>query len=240
MIRKHPFVVGTIHHIYNRGAVKLPICKEKADYWRFIQGLCLFNDTESTSSILWRLERDRGRLSMNVLKKYILSFKKKRKNLVNILAYCVMDNHYHLLLEEVREGGITQFMHKFGTGYSKYFNNKYEREGSLCQNIFKNILVDNENYLLYLLVYINVLNPLDLIELNWKEKGIKQSIKKILKHTEQYQFSSHLDHSDKRNSLILNKNSIKKIIPDSDFYFDLVNSVLYEKKYEEIEHLVLE
>ncbi len=239
MLRKYPLVVGTIHHVYNRGVAKCQICETEADYWRFMQGLCLFNDIESTSSILWRLERERGRLTMNVLKDYIVYSSEKRKPLVRIMAYCVMGNHFHLLLEEIQEGGITRFMRKLGTGYVMYFNNKHARVGSLFQNVFKNVLVDNELYFQYLLVYINVLNPVELVAPNWKEDGI-QDIEGVLSFAEKYQFSSHLDYLGKRGSLILDKGILTKIIPTPKVYIDLVRAVLGDKKYNEITHLMRE
>ena len=239
MLRKYPFAPGTIHHVYSRGVAKLPICKEEADYWRFMQGLCLFNDVASTSSILWHIERNRRRLTMNVLKEYVVQQGRKRDPLVRVLAYCMMGNHYHLLLEESREGGITQFMRKLGTGYASYFNKKHSRTGVLFQSRFRNILVDDERYLQYLLVYINVLNPIGIIEQNWKEEGI-QNIEEALAFAESYQFSSHQDYLGKRGSLILDKGILTELLPTPDAYANLVKSVLEEKKYRAIEHLTLE
>lgn len=239
MLRKYPIVPGTIHHVYSRGAAKLPICKEEADYWRFMQGLCLFNDVASTSSILWRIERDRRRLTMNVLKEYVVQQSHKREPLVRVLAYCAMGNHYHLLLEEIRKGGITQFMRKLGTGYARYFNNKHDRVGVLFQSRFKNILVEDERYLQYLLVYINVLNPIGIAEPSWKEKGIR-NIDEALAFAERYRFSSHLDYLGKRGSLILDKGILAELLSTPDAYVELVKGVLKEKKYRAIEHLTLE
>lgn len=239
MKRKHPFTVGTIHHVYNRGVAKCPICERDADYWRFLQGLCLFNDAESTSSILWHMERDRGRLTMNVLKEYIVSDSEKREPLVRILAYCLMGNHFHLIVEEIQEGGITKFMRKLGVGYAKYFNNKYNRVGSLFQNVFKNVLVETERQLLYLLVYMNVLNPAEFVSPHWKEEGIKD-IGKVLKFAEEYKWSSHLDYLGKRGSLILDRGVLAELLPTPDAYLDLVKMVLRGKQYNEIMDLTLE
>lgn len=239
MRRKFPFVVGKIYHIYNRGVAKCAICKEEADFWRFLQGLVLFNDVKSATNILWQLHRERGRLTLNVLKEYIKSERQERRLLVRIMAYCVMGNHYHLLVEEIREGGITQFMHKLGTGYSRYFNNKYDRVGSLCQGRFQSILVDNEQYLLYLLVYINVLNPAEFVEPNWKEKGIS-NIEKVIKFAAEYSWSSHLDYLGERKSLIIDRGILGEILPTPETYLDLVRAVLEEKRYTEISHLTLE
>jgi len=176
---------------------------------------------------------------MNVLKGYVVQQNHRRDPLVRVLAYCAMGNHYHLLLEEIRQGGITQFMRKLGTGYARYFNNKYDRVGVLFQSRFKNIVVDNERYLQYLLVYINVLNPIGIAEPSWKEEGIR-NIDEALAFAEQYQFSSHLDYLGKRGSLILDKGILTQILPTSEAYLNLVKGVLEGKKYRTIEHLTLE
>ena len=239
MKRKFPFVTGKIYHIYNRGVAKCPICNKEADSWRFLQGLCLFNDVKSATNILWQMERNRGRLTLNVLKDYIIAQGIERKPLVRIMAYCMMRNHYHLLVEEIQEGGITKFMQKLGLGYARYFNNKYERVGSLFQDKFKSVLVDNETYLLYLLVYINVLNPADLTASNWREEGIKD-IESVLEFAANYPWSTHQEYIGKRHSLIIEKGILGKILPTPKAYLDLVKAVLREKKYEEIGHLTLE
>jgi len=239
MKRKNPFVVGRIYHIYNQGVAKGLICREDADFWRFLQGLCLFNDTKSVSNILWQLQRNSGRLTLNVLKDYIVVEGENREKLVKILAYCVLGNHYHLLVEEVREGGITQFMHKLGLGYARYFNNKYERVGSLCRGRFKSTIVDNELYLQYLLVYINVLNPLGIKNPNWKEEGIKD-IDSALEDLKNYPWTTHHEYAGLRKSLIIDRGVLGEIFPTPESYLDLVKSVLADKKYQEIEKLTLE
>lgn len=237
--RKDPFVVGKIYHVYSRGVAKCTICQEEADSWRFLQGLVLFNNENLAANILWQLERERSKLTMNVLKEYVVENDDTQKPLVRILAYCVMGNHYHLLLEEIQEGGITKFMHKLGTGYARYFNNKYDRVGPLFQGRFKSALVDNDLYLQYLLVYINVLNPAEFVEPGWKENGV-QDVEKVLKFAEQYPWSSHQDYLGKRGSLILDRGVLGEMFPIWGKYAELVHIVLEGRKHQEISHLALE
>lgn len=239
MRRKVPFVVGKIYHIYNRGVARSSICREETDFWRFLQGLCLFNDTKSATNILWQIRRNKGRLTLNVLKDYIIDQGDKREKLVRILAYCILNNHYHLLIEEIREGGITQFMHKLGLGYARYFNNKYDRVGSLCQDKFKSVLVDDELQLQYLLVYINALNPIGIKNSNWKEEGIKD-IELALEDLNYYLWSTHQEYAGLRKSLIIEKGVLGELLPTPDNYIDLVRNVLADKKYQEIGNLTLE
>lgn len=239
MIRKQPFIVGKIYHIYNRGVAKGLICREEADFWRFLQGLCLFNDEKSVSNILWQIQRNRGRLTLNVLKDYIVTEGENREKLVRILGYCILDNHYHLLVEEIKESGISQFMHKLGSGYGHYFNEKYDRVGGLYQGTFKSVLVDNELYLQYLLVYINVLNPLGIKNPNWKEDGIK-NIEFALEDLKKYLWTTHHEYAGLRKSLIIEKGVLGEILPTPESYLDLVKAVLADKKHQEIEKLALE
>ena len=241
MNRRIKFVPGGIYHIYNRGVAKCNICEEDADFWRMLQGLCLFNDKNNVNNILWQIERDRGRLTLNVLKDYINKQDTIREPLVRILAYCIMPNHFHLVIAEFEEGGIVKLMHKFGTGYVRYFNKKHNRVGGLFQGRFKAVQVESERQLLYLLIYINVINPGQLIEPNLKEEGIK-NIGAVLERAENYPWGTHQEYLGKRNSLIINKRRLIEML-DLDppqKYRELVENVLRAKKYATINHLLLE
>lgn len=116
--------------------------------------------------------------------------------IVEIVAYCLMPNHFHLLVRELEEGGISKFMQKLTTGYTMYFNKKYERNGSLFQGRFKATHVADDRYLRYLISYIH-LNPVKLIEPKWKETGIAdKSVAE--KYLETYAQSSYLDYLGKK------------------------------------------
>ena len=199
----------------------------------------MFNDIKSTNRVLWELERQRGELNLRVLRDYVISPGHERDKLVRILAYCIMDNHFHLLVEEIREGGISQFMHKLGIGYAKFFNEKHKRVGHLFQGRFKNVLVDDDLYLQYLLVYINVLNPANFVTPNWKEEGIA-NIEEVLRYVKEYPWSSHRDYLGLRNSIIMGKGIFDTLLSTPEVYSDLVNAVLADKKHEIITHLTLE
>lgn len=235
-MRKIKFEVGKIYHIFNRGVDKRRIFVEIADTWRCLQGLCLFNDKKNASNVLWQVEKNKGRVSLKILKEHIV--KEGREPIVRILAYCLMPNHYHLLVEELQEGGITKFMHKFG-GYTFYFNKKYQRTGSLFEGPFKAVLVENEIQLQYLLAYINVINPGQLVEPNLKEEGI-HNIEAVMKSADEYLFGTHQEYSGKRGSIIIDKGILGEIFPSPKIYQNFVKQVLIAKKYQEINHLVLE
>jgi putative transposase len=110
-----------------------------------------------------------------------------------------MPNHYHLEVEELRENGISTFLHRLGTGYTNYFNKKYDRQGALFQGPFKAVLIKNDFYLKHLSVYINVVNPLDLTDSDWRERGVK-NLENSRKFIENYKWCSYPDYVGLRKS----------------------------------------
>jgi len=111
---------------------------------------------------------------------------------VDIASYCLMPNHFHLLVRAREEGGVSKFMQKLTTGYTMYFNKRYERTGALFQGKFKATHVNNDRYLRYLISYIH-LNPVKLIEPKWKETGISNR-ERAERYLREYAHSSYLDY----------------------------------------------
>ncbi len=130
----------------------------------------------------------------------------KGENIVDIGTYCLMDNHFHLLLHEKTENGISTFMQKLLTAYSSYFNKKYARTGSLFEGTFKAEHADSDNYLKYLFSYIH-LNPVKIIDPDWRSNGIKDA-ETTRNYLRNYRFSSYLEYASstpRREKSILNK-----------------------------------
>jgi len=111
--------------------------------------------------------------------------------LVEILCVCLMPNHYHLLVREKIDGGVSLFINKLGIGYTLYFNQKNKRSGVLFQGRSKKILVKNGAHFIHLPYYI-LSNPIKLIETKWKDEGIKDK-KKALKFLDSYKWVSFRD-----------------------------------------------
>jgi len=202
MSRILPFSTGEYYHIYNRGTEKRDIFLDKADYLRFIVLLYISNNIEAVhiSNL-----REQGKFLRDIINL------ERKETLVDIGTYCLMPNHFHLLIKEKRAGGISEFMKKISTGYSMYFNKRYERTGRLFEGTFKSVHADSDEHLKYLFAYIH-LNPIKLINPVWKEEGIRNSVEAKL-FLNGYSFSSYLDYTMKaRNngkrpeSKILNKN----------------------------------
>mgnify|MGYP001561193874 CR=1 FL=1 len=239
-MRKIRFAEGNIYHLYNRGVDKREIFIDDNDRWRFLQGLFLFNDIETSQSLLWELERSRGLVNFRVIKDYFVQNGLIQHPLVKIMADCLMPNHFHLLIEEMSVGGISKFMHKLGTGYTNYFNEKYSRSGSLFQGTFKATHVDNENYLQYLLVYINVINPGQLIESKLKEEGVEDA-QKVLDFAESYFWSTNKEYLQTRDSIIIDKGVLGNIFPNGEQYREFATNVLPQKsKFMDISRFLLE
>lgn len=182
-MKRPQFEEGYFYHIYNRGVEKRKTFQDNQDYQRFIHGLFEFNDIEAAG----KFSNQRKQLSEIPSPKV-----RKRDILVSIHCFCLMPNHYHLILEQIKENGISLFMKKLGIGYTMYFNERNERVGPLFQGTFKARLIEDDNYIKHLSRYIH-LNPVELVEAKWKEKEIKnwQKIEKFLKS---YKWSSYLDY----------------------------------------------
>lgn len=239
-MRKTRFYPGGLFHLYNRGVEKREIFIDDNDRWRFLQALFLFNDTKTSSNLLWDLEQSHGGVNFRVIKDYFSENGLTREPLIRIMADCFMPNHYHLLVEEINDGGISRFMHKLGTGYTMYFNKKYGRVGGLFQGTFKATAIDDEKYLQYLLAYINVMNPGQLIEPNSKENGIKDK-QKILEFAESYPWSTNMEYLQTRQSIIIDKGLLKNIFPYGKIYKDFIISIIEDKsKFDNINRFFLE
>ncbi len=178
-LRKVSFVKGEYYHIYNRGNSKQLIFRDKRDYARFLGLLFACNSSEN-----FKID--------NLNKNESLFNASRGDNLVYIGAYCLMPNHFHILLMDRGEGNISKFMQKLITAYVMYFNKKYQRSGGLFEGKFKAEHAGTDQYLKYIFSYIH-LNPVKLVESKWKEIGI-QNRPKVLKFLEQYIYSSYLDY----------------------------------------------
>lgn len=186
-IKRPQLVNNEIYHVVTRGVGDSLIFKNDNDRYRAIFSLYEFNTTQGVEIRIQRRKR----------KNNGEQFSDRRKNLVAILTFCFMPNHIHLLLKQLKENGITQFMRKFGAGYAGYFNKKYNRKGHLFQGRFRAVHIKTDRQLQAAFVYIHI-NPISLLYPKWKERGIKDP-QKAVKFIENYKWSSYQDYSNKNN-----------------------------------------
>jgi len=217
MTRTFSFAPGEFYHLYNRGTEKRNIFMSRADRDRFLALLYLANQNEPAD--------------LKLQGSTLLEIAEERAGapLVEIVAYCLMPNHFHLLIRELEDGGISKFMQKLTTGYTMYFNKKNERSGALFQGRFKATHVDDDRYLRYLISYIH-LNPVKLIEPKWKEAGIADKAR-AEKYLETYTQSSYLDYLDKKRpeGIILAREALPEYFSSSaDFKIFVTEWLTYK------------
>lgn len=177
-----------IYHIYNRGVDKRNIFLNERDYQRFSASLIVFNNKIKLNG------RDFDDHE-NFRREYPL---------VNVIAYCLMPNHFHLLLEQREDNGITKFLQKMTTSYTMYFNKKNTRTGALIQGVFKRSHIKTNERLLEMSRYIHT-NPIKLFGKNLSKNELKQ---KLLK----YQWSSFPDYAGEKieQPIVANKQIVMK------------------------------
>ena len=207
MYRKAPFVEGEHYHIYSRGVEKRKVFLNHKDYQRFVALLYIMNQNAS-------FRMDNFLQKNNSLGK--IFEEKREKPLVSILGYCLMPNHFHLILYEHTENGISKFMGKLLTAYSMYFNIKYEHSGPLFTHPFRSEHINNEPQYMYIFSYVH-LNPLSMFYKSWKEFGVKNK-KAAEEFLSNYQYSSYLDFlkEERAESNILDFSKIPKYIKKMD------------------------
>lgn len=174
-----------LFHALNRGVEKRDIFLDNQDRARFVHNMYEFNDRKIVRNVARRMKNPGNRAS--------------RDQLVDIHGWCLMGNHYHLLLSERTERGLSQFLMRLNVGYAKYFNEKYKRSGTLFQSKTKRVLISSDKHFLHILHYIHS-NPLDFSRDNrsWREGHIR-SARKALIYLENYKWSSYPDYIGKKN-----------------------------------------
>lgn len=224
-MRKIPLVNEEYYHIFNRGVDKREVFADASDYWRFLFSLRLMNDRKNGMMIAWR-DFQKTNDDATLEKFFLTSDVRKSDSLVEIVAYCLNPNHYHLILKQLGEKGIEIFMQKVGNGYTKYFNKKNNRSGALFQGKFKSSHIDGNEYLLHVSAYVNC---------NSQIHGISPA--------EKYFWSSFKNYTDGKNDhpVIVEKNVILGQFRDGSDYRDFalgkVDSFREKKAMEKLAEL---
>ena len=198
--RKQQFANNEIYHITIRKIGDDLLFKNIDDYYRGIFSIYEFNNTKPITIQYQRKVRAKLKKEKEIVvetDRGPSSIIDRRDRLVDILTFCFMPNHMHLLIKQLKDNGITKFMSKLGTGYGGYFNRKYSQKGYVFQNRFSAVHIETEEQLMAVFAYIHI-NPISLIEPKWKEKGI-QNMEKIIEFLENYKWSSYLDYIGKKN-----------------------------------------
>jgi putative transposase len=219
MNRNIIFSPGEYYHIYSRGVDKRNIFLNKNDYNRFVKLLYLANsDKKHDFADIFGRKGDRE-----------IGETEKGKEIVFIGAWCLMSNHFHILIKDNSEvglqggGSVSLFMQKLLTGYSMYFNTRYHRKGTLFESKFKAKHLDYDQYLKYQFAYIH-LNPVSLVDSGWKKKEVVD-IEKAKEFLNDYKHSSYLDYLgvDRPEGKIINKKEFPEYFENTTDFREMID-----------------
>lgn len=180
-----------IYHVLNRGVEKRDLFLDDRDYIRFVHDMWEFNQHGSTPHAIHTFRKLDLRCPNLPTK--------EKPQIVDIHGWCLMKNHYHLLLSERVEGGLTLFLRKLNIGYAKYFNERYKRSGYLFQGRTKKIHVNSDAYFLHILNYVHF-NPLDYTSggRSWRDRSLNDP-EKAHRYLLRYKWSSYADYCGQKN-----------------------------------------
>ena len=217
--RKLVFANDQIYHVFNRGVEKRPTFTDTREYKRVLQAAEFYQFT----SLPLRLS------------KYLLLQNDKRDELTQtfqskrceILAYCFMLNHFHFLLRQKEDNGISTFMSDFTNSYTKYFNTKHERVGPLFQGLFKAVRVEDDEQLVHVSRYIH-LNPVASYLISVDD-------------LRRFMWSSYQEYVADPLSNICETRLVLDLFPSKAKYEEFVlDQADYARELDRIKHLVLE
>lgn len=218
--RAIPLVNGEYYHVYNRGVASQATYSSKKNYERFL--LCLayyrFDVPFKLSHLLQIPQSDREEL--------LLQLEKKDQKDVDIIAFALMPNHFHISLQQKVEGGISRFMKKITDSYTRYFNTRYERIGPLFQGAFKAVHIASDEQLIHLSRYIH-LNP--LVSFVVRDDDFLS-----------YPWSSLKYYLGDKTSFVNTKPILAHFKNPQQYLKFVLDQADYGKKLEQIKHLILE
>lgn len=217
--RKTPLVTNEVYHVYIRSIAGYKIFNVDTEYQRMVNALYLYSFDQNLFTLNAFLNVHNKRSVLNDNEKYSLN------KHVNVIAYCLMPTHLHLVLKQLKDNGITRFMFRTLKSYSKYFNHRHSRKGPLFENRFQNIHVGSDAQLLHLSRYVH-LNPTsaDLVKKpeDWKYSSYMEYITPRDVSLKICDFSEHVE---------LNKTEYKHFVDDQ---------ISYQRELSKIKHLTFE
>lgn len=211
--RVTPFITSSFYHLYNRGVEKRQIFSEDRDYQRFLQTLHYYQFSGPKPKFSSRHHFK------------IKSFDQNPK-IVDIICYCLMPNHYHILIRQVKDNGVKEFMQKVMNSYTKYFNTKNNRVGPLLQGMFKAVPIETDIQLVHVSRYIH-LNP------------YVSEITQNLKDLENYPYSSYPGYIGTSDRQLCTKEPVLDFFKEpTDYREFIVGHGDYARELERMKHLL--
>ncbi len=210
--RTTPLVTDQIYHVFNRGVAKMPIFMDKRDYNRFLETIYYY-----------QFQGPKPQFSQ--LKRFKDFDFEKNKKIVEVLCYCLMPNHYHFLIRQLENNGISEFISKLSNSYTKYFNTRHTRVGPLLQGQFKTVRIESDEQLSHVSRYIH-LNPIASF---------------LTKDLKEYHWSSYPAYVGLQADRICTNEFILAMFKTKQKYEQFVlDQVEYSQSLERIKHLLIE
>lgn len=210
--RLTPFINQNYYHIFNRGVEKRKIFLNDRDYQRFLQTLYYY-----------QFSGPKPRFSTHRVFKSKDFYKNPK--IIEIVCYCLMPNHFHLLIKQIKNGGVQEFINKISNSYTKYFNTKHKRVGYLFQGTFKAVPVETDEQLIHLSRYIH-LNPY---------------VSGMTNNLETFPYSSYKDFIEGAENVLCNPGLVLNFFKDTKDYKEFVkDQQSYALELERIKHLLID
>lgn len=210
--RQTPFITDNYYHLFNRGVEKRIVFSDNQDYQRFLFTLYYYQFTGPKPKL-------------STYKRYHTQNFNENPKIVEVICYCLMPNHFHLLLKQIKDGGIQEFIRKAINSYTKYYNMRHHRVGHLFQGIFKAVPIENDEQLLHVSRYIH-LNPY---------------VSGITTNLEIYRYSSYPAFIGQANDSLCVKEPILDFFKSGSEYKAFVNDhASYAQEIEQLKHCLID
>ncbi len=223
-MRKDPLVNGEVYHIFNKSIAGFNIFNNGKEFLRIVNLIVFYQCNQRIKPAIkfsrFVKSMDKDSYILNESVKYLVKDK-----LVEIIAYCIMPTHIHIILQQLQQNGITIFMSNILNGYTRYFNIKHKRKGPLWEGRFKSVLVGDDIQLLHLTRYIH-LNPVTPF---------------LVDKPEDWAFSSYKEFLSREDikTKISKYDAVLEIEPE--FYKNFVeNRTSYQRELAKIKELIIE
>lgn len=215
------FVNESYYHVYNRGIDRRHTFTNKREYTRALELLTFYQYTNIPIRYSRFIE------APEKLRQSYYGTMQNSGKLVEVVAYCLMPNHFHLLIKQRKEKGIASYVSNFINAYTKYFNTKYQRIGPLFQGVFKAVFVETDEQLIHLTRYIH-LNPVSSRMITTETLPL-------------FPWSSHPHYLKRTNSELIEKTTVSTIlemIPNYEKF--IIDQIAYAQELEKIKHMTFE
>lgn len=221
-LRKTHFVTGEYYHVFNRSINKEPIFVSSRDCQRAITAFKYYRFADPPTRLSYFLS-----LGFDRREKLLSTLQETNQILVEINSFCFMPNHFHFLLKQMKDGGISKFLRLFQNSYARFLSTKYPRQGHVFQGQFKAVRIEDDNQLLHVNRYIH-LNP------------YTSFVVKTLDELAAYPYSSFPEYLSNTPSFC-NKEDILYHFKNGESYKAFVfDRADYQRMFNEIRHLALD